>query len=902
MRAKIIAISIFVLFCNYVAWAVVNRPEHAVSWQGIMRGVSFSPYQAGQSPLEGEHPSLAQIDESLRFLANKVHSVRTYTALDGFAQVPELAEKYGLTVTAGAWLDHRLERNEREIESLLAELDSNSNIDRAIVGNEAILRTDLKVPELAAYLARVRNVAKIPISTAEPWHVWLKYPELAEHVDFIAAHLLPYWEGLPIDHALTFVWDRYSALKKAFPGKPVLIAEVGWPSGGNRNAGGAVPSRVDQAKFVREFLKNADARGADYFVMEAFDQPWKRAIEGEAGAHWGLFTSAHEQKFSMVGPVVENPLWRGQVLVATLLAIIPMVLFLWHWQRVEFAGQLFFAFLIQASASLVAWAVFVPFSEGVPFSSQIAWGVLVPAQFALLAVLLVNGLEFTEMAWTKTRRRRFPTLRQMHAEQPMVSLHLPICKEPPELVIQTLDSLAALDYPNFEVLVIDNNTNDESLWRPVADHCERLGVRFRFFTLGTYPGYKAGALNFALGQTNPAAKMIGVIDSDYFVRRDWLKSVVPYFSQSHIGFVQAPQDHREWQDDSFREMCNWEYAGFFHIGMVNRNERDAIIQHGTMTLIRRSALEEVGGWSEWCICEDAELGLRLLKKGYESVYINEVFGRGLTPNTFSGYKGQRFRWVYGAVQILKRHWSSLLPWTNGKLSAGQRYHFLTGWMPWFADALHLVFTMAALVWTLGLVLLPKYFDFPLAAFLLPTLAMFAFKIFHTVGLYRACVPCDVRQRWLAAVAGMSLTHVIARGVFKGLFTSSTPFLRTPKAEDKPALVQAFFMAREEVYLLSALWLAAIAVGSAYGMNSFDAFLWQAVLIVQSFPYLAALYCAVINVLPGHRQRVLLQPTRVPADSATSSAATNSSPAHVGTGNIATAACAPDGEFPPRKVA
>lgn len=896
MRAKVIAITALVLFCNYFIWAVLNRPTDEVNWQGIIRGVSFSPYQSGQSPIAESHPSVDQIDESLRFLADKVRSVRTYTALDGFEQVPELAEKYGLTVTAGAWLDHRLDRNLREVDSLIEELESNSNIDRAIVGNESVLRGDLNVAKLSVHLARVRQVAQVPVSTAEPWHVWLKYPELADHVDFIAAHLLPYWEGVATDDALGFVWDRYAALKKAFPGKPILIAEVGWPSGGNRQKW-AKPSLVAQAKFVRQFLKTAETQGADYFVMEAFDQPWKRTIEGEAGAHWGLFTAQHEQKFAMVGPVVENPHWRAQVWVASAIALLPIVLFLWYWQRVELGGQLFFSSLIQGAASLVAWTVFIPLDSGLPVSSQIAWAVLVPAQFALLFVLLVNGLEFAEMAWTRSRRRRFPTLRQMRAELPMVSLHLPICKEPPELVIQTLNSLAGLDYPNFEVLVVDNNTDDEKLWKPVAEHCARLGARFRFFTLGKYAGYKAGALNFALKQTDPTAQMIGVIDSDYLVRLDWLRSVVPYFTQAHVGFVQAPQDHREWQDDRFREMCNWEYAGFFHIGMVNRNERDAIIQHGTMTLIRRSALEEVGGWSEWCICEDAELGLRLLKAGYESVYINEVFGRGLTPNTFSGYKGQRFRWVYGAVQILKRHWRSLMPWAEGKLTAGQRYHFLTGWMQWFADALHLVFTGAALVWTLGLVLLPKYFDFPMAVFLVPTLAMFGFKLFHTLGLYRACVPCDGRQRWLAAIAGMSLTHVIARGIFTGLFTSSTPFLRTPKAENKPALTQAFFMAREESYLFGGLWLAAALVAFAYGLESFDALLWEAVLIVQSLPYAAALYCAITNVLPGERR--VLDPV-IPIQEPITAPATAGS---MGAGGVgATATRSSDGEFPPRKAA
>src|SRR5262249_51970668 len=154
-------------------------------------------------------------------------------------------------------------------------------------------------------------------------------------------------------------------------------------------------------------------------------------------------------------------------------------------------------------------------------------------------------------------------------------------------------------------------------------------------------------------QTADDAAVIGVIDSDYVVNPDWLRSTVPYFEKLDVAFVQAPQDYRDGNESPFKRMCYWEYAGFFHIGMVQRNERNAIIQHGTMTLIRKTAMQQLGGWAEWCICEDAELGLRLFENNYDSVYMNHSFGRGLIPDDFGAYKTQRFRWAYGAVQILK---------------------------------------------------------------------------------------------------------------------------------------------------------------------------------------------------------------------------------------------------------
>ena len=209
------------------------------------------------------------------------------------------------------------------------------------------------------------------------------------------------------------------------------------------------------------------------------------------------------------------------------------------------------------------------------------------------------------------------------------------------------------------------------MWRPVQDYCAQLGERFRFFHFDVMKGFKAGALNYVLSQTAPDARIIGVIDSDYIVRPDWLKALVPYFDDGKISYVQAPQDHRDWQGDRFKEMLNWEYAGFFDIGMCLRNEYDAIIQHGTMTLVRRDLMEELGGWATWCITEDTELGLRLMEKGYGAMYSRERFGHGLTPDHFAGYKKQRFRWAYGAMQIMKAHAGKMLSATRPSSPSGR---------------------------------------------------------------------------------------------------------------------------------------------------------------------------------------------------------------------------------------
>lgn len=273
---------------------------------------------------------------------------------------------------------------------------------------------------------------------------------------------------------------------------------------------------------------------------------------------------------------------------------------------------------------------------------------------------------------------------------------------------------------------------------PVEAHCAALGPRFRFFHVAPLAGFKAGALNFALAHTAPDAEVVAVIDSDYVVDPAWLRDLAPCFASRFVGIVQAPQDYRDGAENAFKAMCLAEYRGFFQIGMVTRNERNAIIQHGTMTMVRRSLLEGLSGWAEWCITEDAELGLRIFEAGYEAVYTPKSYGRGLIPDTFIDFKKQRFRWAYGAMQIMKEH--AQLLFSGGRvLTTGQRYHFIAGWLPWVADGFNVIFNLAALGWSAAMVLAPGQVDPPLAMFAVLPLSLFTFKLAKLLHLYQARV-------------------------------------------------------------------------------------------------------------------------------------------------------------------
>ncbi|HOP18135.1 MAG TPA: glycosyltransferase, partial [Gammaproteobacteria bacterium] len=615
-------------------WAMVNRPDFEPPWPAKIEGFSFSPMRGEQSPVRREYPDIAQIDEDLALLAGDAHAVRTYTVEGTMGEVPRLALAHGLNVTLGAWISGQAKRNEEEIARLIKVYrESHKQVVRVIIGNETILREEQTVEEMIGHLEKVRESVWAPISTAEPWHIWLKHPELVKHVDFIAVHLLPYWEGIPVDEAVDYVLDRYRALKQAYPDKRIVISEVGWPSNG-RTRQGAVASRANQAKFLRRFLAAAERDKLVYYVMEAFDQPWKREIEGDVGSHWGVYDAEREPKFEFTTAVVGVPNWSSLAAISIGLSVLILALMFRDSRGLSSSGRGFLALVAYAITTFVVWLLYDFTQQYMTPAMLVVGAALFLAALGVIVVLLAEAHEWAEALWLKQwRRSPLPAALPEH-RLPRVSIHVPAYNEPPDMLVQTLDALAGLDYPDFEVLVIDNNTRDEAVWQPVQAHCEKLGARFRFFHVAPLSGFKAGALNFALRQTDPAAEVVAVIDSDYVVEANWLRELVPFLEDPKMAIVQAPQDYRDGDENLFKAMCNAEYRGFFRIGMVTRNERNAIIQHGTMTMVRRSVLDEVEGWSEWCITEDAELGLRIFERGYAATYIPHSYGKGLMPDTF----------------------------------------------------------------------------------------------------------------------------------------------------------------------------------------------------------------------------------------------------------------------------
>src|SRR5215470_14959241 len=638
-------------------------------------------------------------------------------------------------------------RNIKEVRSALDLLRKNRNINALMVGNETLLHRYFTADELADIIKRVKREVGgvVPVSTGEIYSelLWTDAEEaqlrpsnalnvfqrlsdvsqrlyhqafggtvvepqtpseraavaekLVSTLDFVAVHVLPYWGGIPADNGVDATVKIYRQLREKFKGKRIVIAEFGWPSSGyNRHA--AIPGRFEQAAIMRGFVARAHALGIEYNLIEAYDQPWK-TVEGSVGAYWGLFDNQTRQpKFAWAGAVTDGESWKiAAVGVAVGVLLSLPVLGIAGATAVQ-------AFLLASAAHAVgAWAATVfdywvshYFVAGAAFALALGTVLLIP----LVLIALGRMEEIAGILFGLSPRRLLNAggAAPMPAYAPKVSIHIPACREPPEMLKATLDAVAQLAYPNFECIVVVNNTPDAATWEPVEEHCRTLGERFHFNNAPKLEGYKAGALRLALAHTSPDAEVIGVIDADYAVNPDWLTDLVPAFADAKVGLVQAPQDHRDGKRSPLHYVMNGEYAGFFDIGMVQRNEANAIIVHGTMCLIRRTTLEAAGGWSSDTICEDTDLGLTILELGWQTHYTNRRYGYGLLPDTFEAYKKQRDRWASGGFQIVKKHWRRFLPGASA-LTRDQKREFAFGWINWLgAETVGVLVAILNLVW------------------------------------------------------------------------------------------------------------------------------------------------------------------------------------------------------------
>ena len=844
MRA-VVAVLLFVAAAHAAFWGLLQEKRSAPEFRGILPSASYAPFEPGHVVADTIGDS-EKVRADLKKLSTLTRALRLYSSTEGNELVPPIAAEFGMKVTVGAWINKNTERNEREIDAAINLARRNSNVIGVVVGNETIYRADQKVEDLIELIKKVKKSVNVPVTTGEIWNIWRDNPQLAYSVDFIAAHVLPYWENFTDKQAVDQAVAMYQLLRDQFPGKRIMIAEFGWPSAGY-NLRNADPGRFEQAVVLRNFVSRAEAIGMEYNIVEAIDRPWK-FFEGGVGPYWGMLDASLEPKFSWTGPVVDENYWK----LATIAVLVGILMSLPILGLAEATAMQ--ALLLSAAAHGVgAWTATVfafwnghYFIFGSAFALTLGLILLVP----LVLIAMARIEEIAAVAFGRHPRRLLvksaPVAPATIGEDltfPKVSIHIPAYFEPVDMLKQTLDAVARLDYPNFECVVIINNTPDPEFWQPIQDHCRTLGERFKFINAEKVQGFKAGALRIAMDRTAVDAEIIGIIDADYVVQPDWLKDLVPVFADPRVGLVQAPQDHRDGDRSLMHYIMNGEYAGFFDIGMVQRNEANAIIVHGTMCLIRRAAMEMAGGWAGDTICEDTDLGLAIIEHGWLTHYTNYRYGHGLLPDTYEAFKKQRHRWAYGGFQIVKKHWRRFLPGAS-RLSPDQRREFALGWLNWLgAESLGVVVAILNLIW----VPIVAFADIaiPDRILTLPIIASFVVSLVHFVAMYRLRVPVKWGQMLGAMIAAMSVQWTVSRAVANGLITEHLAFARTSKGGFSLMSVefQAFWEAVIGVLLLIGATVLVVT-------NSFkevrEIYIFAGVLVLESLPFLSAVAIAILE--------------------------------------------------------
>ncbi|HXP01343.1 MAG TPA: glycosyl hydrolase family 17 protein [Luteibacter sp.] len=380
--------------------------------------VSYAPFRLeGETPFD-KHAFIPpeRIEADLKALSTRFDCVRTYSLNQGLAAVPDIAGRYGMKVLMGIWLGRDPAENEQEVKlGIEAARRDRANLRGIVVGNEVLLRGELSEKALASYIERVNAATDVPVTYADVWEFWQKHPALAKATDYVTIHILPYWEDEPVapEKAVQHVADVYQKMKAEFPGKQVMIGETGWPSQG-RTRRDASASLVNEARYMREFLNYAATVDMPYNVIEAFDQPWKRDLEGTVGGFWGIFDVNAKPKFPMLGPVIEEPRWLWAIAAGGAGAVVFLLVGVfrrrWHgaagWLSLALAG-------FATGTALAAHARLLLFScrNTLEWAVGIAIGVaalLTSLSLArAIASRLASPVNPAEVAPTPVERRRF---------------------------------------------------------------------------------------------------------------------------------------------------------------------------------------------------------------------------------------------------------------------------------------------------------------------------------------------------------------------------------------------------------------------------------------------------------------------------------------------------------------
>ncbi len=439
------------------------------------------------------------------------------------------------------------------------------------------------------------------------------------------------------------------------------------------------------------------------------------------------------------------------------------------------------------------------------------------AETISLTLVIIYAYYTVDRTSRRSWRRHFTSLARAPNAFPITEFHVPVYNEPPHIVFETIDHLLRTDYPRdrFRIVVADDSTDEESR-EEIENFCREHGDLVRYRHRENRRGFKAGALNDLLHRTSRDVELIAVVDADYKVEPNFLKETVGYFEENaELGFLQTPQAFSNVGYSEFTRETYWANRFFYDAILPAKNEANSIIFCGTMGIMRRKALEEAGGWGEDVLSEDAETSIRIMNRGWESMYVPKIYGRGLLPQSFSGFKSQQYRWAFGGMQILKKHGILALV---SKLTPRQRWDLITSSLHYFSGVVLTVIAGVLLVMGLS-----EIFGHSLVNFHKGELVIMGFVPFLIMGEgilrvrwalgkalgLNAAQTMRVMRVWFALMFFTSLAGM------RALSGSSQAFVRTPKHRSRKvgllrAWTRAYRLMRFETTM--AWWLALAGIG------------------------------------------------------------------------------------------
>jgi exo-beta-1,3-glucanase (GH17 family) len=258
-----------------------------------LHGLAFSPYMDGQDNKSNVGPE--QIRARLSVLAPHIDWIRTFSCTRGNEFAPGIASEMGLKSMVGAWIDDDLERNEIELENAI-EIANRGDAGILAIGNEVLLREELTQDQLIAYIKRAKAACDVPVGYVDAYFLFEDNPRVADVCDLLLVNCYPFWEGYPIEHAHIYMREMYRRACRVANGKPVIIAETGWPTIGTAERS-AEPSKLNAMKYFIDAVRWTQEEDIELFYFTGFDEAWKVASEGDVGAFWGLWDKDGKPKY-----------------------------------------------------------------------------------------------------------------------------------------------------------------------------------------------------------------------------------------------------------------------------------------------------------------------------------------------------------------------------------------------------------------------------------------------------------------------------------------------------------------------------------------------------------------------------------------------------------------------------